>query len=79
MSNHQVSAGIIIRQRRSAVAFDGRTSVSRDTFYRMLSRVMPRAERSVTQRPMPFDAIEVDTGDLRLTLPARSIVVVEVE
>ncbi len=33
----------IIRQRRSAVAMDGRTWLSRDTFYRMLYRTLPAA------------------------------------
>ncbi|MCL4203965.1 MAG: SagB/ThcOx family dehydrogenase [Pirellulaceae bacterium] len=32
----------IIRQRRSAMDMDGRTSVSRETFYRMMARVSPR-------------------------------------
>ena len=36
-----VTADQIIHQRRSAVAFDGRTSISEQTFYRMLERVMP--------------------------------------
>jgi SagB-type dehydrogenase family enzyme len=31
----------IIRQRRSAVDMDGRTSLSRETFYRMMARVSP--------------------------------------
>jgi SagB-type dehydrogenase family enzyme len=37
----QVSARKIIRQRRSAVAMDGRTTISRDTFYRMMAHVSP--------------------------------------
>jgi SagB-type dehydrogenase family enzyme len=32
----------IIRQRRSAVSMDGRTSIDRETFWRILGRVMPR-------------------------------------
>ena len=32
----------IIRQRRSAVAFDGRTSIRAEQFYWMMDRVMPR-------------------------------------
>jgi hypothetical protein len=35
-----VSLHRIIRQRRSAVAMDGRTRMSRDTFYRMLDRTL---------------------------------------
>ena len=41
------SAGQIIRQRRSLLACDGRTSIPAGRFYRMLSRVMP----------VPWDAI----------------------
>jgi nitroreductase family protein len=51
------SAGQIIRQRRSLLACDGKTSIPAQSFYRMLDRVMPRAERPVPQRPMPWDAI----------------------
>ena len=42
-----ISAGQIIRQRRSLLACDGRTSIPAGRFYRMLSRVMP----------VPWDAI----------------------
>ncbi len=48
-------AGQIIRQRRSAVSFDGKTSISAATFFRMMERVMPRADRSQLDRPMPWD------------------------
>ena len=51
------SAGQIIHQRRSLVACDGRTSIPAEGFYRMLGRVMPRAELDVARRPMPWDAI----------------------
>lgn len=51
-----VSAGSIIRQRRSAVSFDGKTSISAATFYRMLQRVMPRSEKPQASRPVPWDA-----------------------
>ncbi|MEJ2175627.1 MAG: hypothetical protein P8Y76_12155 [bacterium] len=54
------SAGQIIRQRRSLVACDGRTSIPAERFYRMLERVMPRVERDVARRPMPWDAIPWD-------------------
>lgn len=54
------TAGQIIRQRRSAVAFDGKTSIMPDTFYRMMSRVMPSIERSCLKRPMPWDTIPWD-------------------
>ncbi|RPH79612.1 MAG: SagB/ThcOx family dehydrogenase, partial [Nitrospiraceae bacterium] len=49
------SAGQIIRQRRSAVSFDGKTSISAATFFRMMERVMPRADRPQLDRPMPWD------------------------
>jgi nitroreductase len=51
----EVSAGQIIRQRRSAVAFDGKTAISAATFFRMLERVMPQTDRSQLERPMPWD------------------------
>jgi hypothetical protein len=42
-----ISAGQVIRQRRSLLACDGKTSISAERFYRMLSRTMP----------VPWDAI----------------------
>jgi SagB-type dehydrogenase family enzyme len=51
------SAGQIIRQRRSLLGCDGKTAISPESFYRMLSRVMPRLERDVMERPMPWDGI----------------------
>lgn len=53
-------AGQIIRQRRSAVALDGKTSISTATFYRMMRRVMPSAELACLERPMPWDTIPWD-------------------
>jgi hypothetical protein len=53
-------AGAIIRQRRSAVSFDGRTAISAATFFHILQRVMPRVERPQVQRPMPWDALPWD-------------------
>lgn len=41
----------LIRQRRSAVAFDGRAHLSRESFARMLERLMPRPGRP------PFEAL----------------------
>jgi nitroreductase len=41
----RLSARQIIRQRRSAVAMDGRTGLGRDTFYGMLERVLPEPGR----------------------------------
>jgi len=51
------SAGQVIRQRRSALAFDGKTSISVDSFFTMLARVMPRSDRDLCQRPMPWDVL----------------------
>ena len=45
------SAAQIIQQRRSAVALDGVTSISAETFYHMMSRVNPDSN------PIPFDAL----------------------
>jgi hypothetical protein len=53
-------AGRIIRQRRSLQRCDGETTISAEQFYLMLSRVMPRVEREVSRRPMPWDAIPWD-------------------
>jgi len=53
-------AGTIIRQRRSAVSLDGKTSITAATFYRMLARVMPATDRSQSDRPMPWDALPWD-------------------
>lgn len=38
----ETSANVLIRQRRSAQAFDGATSMTVDTFYRMLDTTLPR-------------------------------------
>lgn len=53
----QPSAGQLIRQRRSAQAFDGETSISVASFFTMLTRVMPRVDRDLCMRPMPWDAL----------------------
>ncbi len=55
-----VTAGQIIRQRRSAVSFDGKTSMTAPRFFGMLMRILPCAERPVRQRPMPWDAVPWD-------------------
>lgn len=51
----QPRAAQLIRQRRSALAFDGTTSVSAGSFFAMLARVMPKVDRDVCQRPIPWD------------------------
>ena len=53
--NGDSAAGRIIRQRRSAVSFDGRTSIPATSFFRMMQRVMPGADRVQSERPMPWD------------------------
>ena len=50
-------AGQIIHQRRSAVSFDGHTSLSVDRFYTMLLRTMPHSQLPVSERPMPWDVL----------------------
>jgi len=57
-----IPAGQMIRQRRSAVAFDAKTSVSSATFFAMLARVMPHAERPQLARPMPWDSWPYEPG-----------------
>jgi len=49
----QLTAEKAILGRRSAVAMDGSTAISRATFFRMLARLMPTQEREA----MPWDAI----------------------
>jgi SagB-type dehydrogenase family enzyme len=46
-----MSAGRIVRQRRSALAMDGHTDISRDRWYGMLSRLVPDLT------PVPWDAV----------------------
>lgn len=57
---HGPTAGQIIRQRRSAVAFDGNTSISAATFFHMMQRVMPQAEHGQLKRPIPWDVWPYD-------------------
>lgn len=54
------TAGQIIRQRRSAVSFDGKTSISASSFFQMMQRVMPSAECAQLERPMPWDGWPYD-------------------
>jgi SagB-type dehydrogenase family enzyme len=55
-----ISASQIIRQRRSAVSFDGQTWISAATFYRLLQRLVPCAERVPLARPVPWDVWPYD-------------------
>jgi SagB-type dehydrogenase family enzyme len=54
------TAGQIILQRRSLQACDARTSISAECFYRMLARLVARAELPASQRPVPWDTIAWD-------------------
>ena len=45
--DRRISARQIIRQRRSAVAMDGHTAISRDTFYRMMAHVTPHPGNTI--------------------------------
>jgi SagB-type dehydrogenase family enzyme len=51
------SAGQIIRQRRSALAFDSVGSISAERFFTLLARVMPGAQQCLSERAMPWDAV----------------------
>ncbi len=53
-------AATIIRQRRSAVSFDAKTSISAATFFQMLQRVTPRADQPQLDRPIPWDVLPWD-------------------
>jgi len=57
MSDGASSAGQLIRQRRSAVSFDAKTSISAATLFRMLKRVMPMVAHAQLDRPMPWDLL----------------------
>lgn len=50
------TARTIVQKRRSAVSFDGFTSISRETFFAMLLRTMPRAGNPLWEAyPEPFE------------------------
>lgn len=53
----QPRAGQVIRQRRSALACDGKTSISAGSFFTMLAHVMPRIDLDLCRRPMPWDVL----------------------
>jgi SagB-type dehydrogenase family enzyme len=52
-----LSAAQVMRQRRSATAFDGKTAMPVDSFFAMLARTLPRVERNLGRRPAPWDAV----------------------
>jgi hypothetical protein len=53
-------ARAVIRQRRSALAFDGTTSISQGTFFTMLARVMRGVLWYFCQRAVPWDVLPWD-------------------
>ena len=53
----EISAYQIIHQRRSAVSFDGITSIAANQFFTMLERVFPEPKLPISQRPIPWDSI----------------------
>jgi len=60
LSDSTSDAAKIIRQRRSAVSFDGRTSIASATFFHILHRLMPQAHHPQLHRPMPWDLLPWD-------------------
>lgn len=56
-SRATIDAAAIIRQRRSAVSFDARTTISAATLFRILQRLMPQAGMPQLNRPMPWDLL----------------------
>ena len=56
-SDARPRAATLIHQRRSALAFDGKTSIAAGSFFTMLERVMPRVECELSRRPVPWDAV----------------------
>jgi hypothetical protein len=61
-SGNSVSAVQIVHQRRSALAFDGKTGISALAFFAMLQRVIPRMDLDITARPMPWDSFPWDAS-----------------
>ncbi|MBS0170651.1 MAG: SagB/ThcOx family dehydrogenase [Nitrospira sp.] len=57
ISHTAVGAAAIIRQRRSAVAFDARTAMPSTTFFHILQQLMPQAGMPQLDRPMPWDLL----------------------
>ncbi|ODT45632.1 MAG: hypothetical protein ABS70_02775 [Nitrospira sp. SCN 59-13] len=59
-SQATIGAATVIRQRRSAVSFDARTSLSSARFFEILHRLMPQAHQPQLGRPMPWDLLPWD-------------------
>ncbi len=55
-------AGTIILQRRSLQACSGRSAIDAASFYKMLTRLLPRVERPASSRPMPWDTLAENPG-----------------
>ena len=47
--DRQISARKIIRERRSALAMDGRSTISKETFYRMMMHVSPHSGKNIIE------------------------------
>ena len=47
--DRRVSARKIIRERRSALAMDGRSHISKETFYRMMAHVSPHLSKNIIE------------------------------
>lgn len=60
LSPTAVLAGQIIRQRRSAVSFDGKTSISAEAFFRMMRLTVPEMKLSPLTRSTPWDVWPYD-------------------
>jgi SagB-type dehydrogenase family enzyme len=66
-SSSPPGAATLMRQRRSALAFDGRTSMPVDRFFALLARTLPRVERHLGRRLAPWDLLPwAPTIDLAL-------------
>jgi SagB-type dehydrogenase family enzyme len=54
---HAVGSARIAAQTLGWRMLDGKTSISVGSFFTMLARVMPRVERDLCKRPMPWDVL----------------------
>jgi len=55
VEDRQISARKIIRERRSALAMDGRNTISKDTFYRMMAHASPHMGKNIIE-VLPWQA-----------------------
>lgn len=60
-------AASVMRQRRSALAFDGRSAMPADRFFVLLARTLPQVGHGLGRRPVPWDVLPwAPTIDLAL-------------